>query len=466
MKNQDEEFPRVLVISHNSFSDTQNNGKTLSAFFKGWPKDRLAQLYLWPEEPDLTVCEQYYRITDYEILAGFLRGHHKAGGEHVVKNENNELNAQSNLGRFVGSLYKKRGNHDGGQGLHSVIYELFKRRVPVALIGRDILWNLDYWKTDDLNEWLNKFAPDLVFYQSSNGVFAFRLVNWISHTLSIPIIMEVTDDYVSPKRTIDIFWWGHYFWLKRWFTMTVKKACKVIAIGDLMAEEYRHRFGGEYDVLMNSVSIDKIDSSCYAHRDNGAVKFIYAGSLHLNRWKTISVIGQCLKELSAEGYNTQFDIFTNVQPSSTEQKAITIPPVMRYGGSLNQEELKNTLNKSDILVHVEAFDRKSRATTRLSVSTKIPEYMITGRCIFAVGPKEVASIQYLQQNNIAEVCTSIDKKIIKDKLRSIIMDTDKRLAFSKRAQLLAIERHDAKKTQITIKNHIIGATSKIDSCCL
>jgi len=459
MSNQVKDYPRVLVISHNSFSDTNNNGKTLSAFFNGWPKDKLAQLYLWPEDPDRTVCELFYRITDYEILACFLRKNKKAGAELTIERENAIKHPQSDLGNFVGSLYKNRGNHDGGKGLHYVIYELFKRRVPLALIVRDILWNLDYWKTDDLNEWLNKFSPELVFYQSSNGVFAFRLVNWISRNLKIPIIMEVTDDYVSPNRTIDIFWWGHYFWLKKWFAKTVKKAYIVIAIGDLMAEEYQRRFGGKYNVLMNSVSVDEIESTSYANHDAQTVKFIFAGGLHLNRWKTLSVIGECLQELNTEGYRSQFDIFSNVEPITSIKKAITIPPIMRYQGSLNQDELKKTLNEAEILVHVEAFDRKSRTTTRLSISTKIPEYMVTGRCILAVGPKEVASMQYLQKNNIAEVCTSLDKKILKDKLRCIIKDADKRLAFGKRAQQIVSERHDATRTQITIKKHILNATN-------
>jgi len=31
-------YPRVLVISHNAFSLTSNNGKTFSSIFAGWPK--------------------------------------------------------------------------------------------------------------------------------------------------------------------------------------------------------------------------------------------------------------------------------------------------------------------------------------------------------------------------------------------------------------------------------------------
>lgn len=457
--NQYKEYPRVLVVSNNPFSDTQNNGKTLSAFFNGWPKDKIAQLYITPEEPDKTVCEQFYRVTDYEILACFLRGAKKAGSEYFLNKEKNNTEGEKELGTFVTHLYKNRGNHDGGKGLHYLIHSLFIKRLPLALIIRDVLWNRDYWKTEEFVTWLNKFSPEVVFFQSGDSVSTFKKIEWITHTMDIPLIMEVTDDYVSPKLTIDIFGWVHYFWLKKWFAETVKKAYRVITIGDLMAEEYERRFGGQYDVLMNSVSVKKMENS-YAKRNTEMVKIVYAGGLHLNRWKTISIIGECLQELKTEGYRTKFSIFSNTEPGDKIKAAITIPPVMSYDGSLNQDELKETLNDSDILVHVEAFDRKNRTITRLSISTKIPEYMAAGRCIFAVGPKEVASIQYLQQNNIAEVCTSLDKRNLKEKLRGIIIDTDKRIAIGKYAQQIAVERHNSEQTQITIKEHIINATNE------
>ena len=48
------EYPRILVISNNSFSDITNNGKTLASFFDKYPVNNIAQLYFNPESPSYT----------------------------------------------------------------------------------------------------------------------------------------------------------------------------------------------------------------------------------------------------------------------------------------------------------------------------------------------------------------------------------------------------------------------------
>ena len=60
--------PRVLVISHNVFSTGNNMGRSLAGLFSGWDPDRLSQLYFCPEEPQLSLCRRYFRVTDGDGL--------------------------------------------------------------------------------------------------------------------------------------------------------------------------------------------------------------------------------------------------------------------------------------------------------------------------------------------------------------------------------------------------------------
>ena len=64
--------PRVLVISHNVFSTGNNMGRSLAGLFSGWDPDRLSQLYFCPEEPQLSLCRRYFRVTDGDVLRAFL----------------------------------------------------------------------------------------------------------------------------------------------------------------------------------------------------------------------------------------------------------------------------------------------------------------------------------------------------------------------------------------------------------
>jgi len=60
---------RVLVVSSSSFSDTGNNGKTLCSLFSNLKSRDIAQLYFGTnEEPYVEFCDNYYRITETDIL--------------------------------------------------------------------------------------------------------------------------------------------------------------------------------------------------------------------------------------------------------------------------------------------------------------------------------------------------------------------------------------------------------------
>ena len=59
---------RILIISANPMSNVYNNGKTLSAFFDNYPKEKLAQLYFSTTLPDNDICSTYFKISDVDML--------------------------------------------------------------------------------------------------------------------------------------------------------------------------------------------------------------------------------------------------------------------------------------------------------------------------------------------------------------------------------------------------------------
>lgn len=445
-----------MIISHNALSDTQNNGKTITSLFQNWPPDKLAQLYFWPELPSQTLCTNFYRITDYEILNGVIR-FNKASGTIIRDNPKDDTN--SALGGIAKRLYQNKGNHDGGSGLHKLIYHLFHENYPSAILCRDFFWNTGAWKTNKLKDWLDEFAPEAVFFQSSNCCFAFNIVNTIADQYQIPIVMQVTDDYVTAKPLMSPFGWIHHIYLRNKFKALVNRAYRVLTIGDAMKEEYSRRFGGHYDSFMNCVEVH--NTFPQKTLNNSKIRFMYAGSLHTNRWKTLSKIGNVLANLKAEGITASFDIFCNNQPVDSILKAVSIPDVMQYRGSLNAAELADKMQEYDVLVHIEAFDKKSIHTTRLSLSTKIPEYMAAGVSVLAVGPSAVASIGYIQDNHAGIVVTEKDIPQLEDILKRIITDEAFRNSTVQNAYQLAKARHNAADNRERIKQYVFEAVNGI-----
>ena len=406
------EYPKVLVVSHNPFSDSQNNGKTLSSFFEGWPKEKIAQIYLTPDIPDDTVCERFYRITDLEVLKKFIKNG-KCGDE--IKKENFKVNQKE-------ILHKSK--------LYILIRNLFLKRLPIMYCIRNIVWQkVKPWKEPQLDKWIDGFGPDIVFFQSSNVHSIFDMVDYIVNKYNTKLYMETTDDYVTKHFTVDPFYFIDINKMIKKYSKLVKKSQCVFAIGDMMAEEYIKRFNGNFKVAMNSVDIEN-EVIPYKNVENKEIVLTYAGNLGLNRWKILHKIGKSLDVLYKEqNIKSILNIYSIDMPSKKILKKLNLNNTMCFKGKLNKEELINVRNQSDILVHVESFDRKNKYITRLSVSTKIPEYLLSQRAILAVGPEEVASIKYIKDNKIGKVINTINEKELKDNLKEIITDRLQRYEY-------------------------------------
>lgn len=434
------EYPRVLVIAHNPFSDSQNNGKTLSAFFDGWPKDKLAQIYLTPDKPDYTVCENFFRITDLEVLKSLLK---------KDKSRGNIIEKGCTLENEKEELHKN--------GLYILIKNLFVKRLPLMYCVRNFVWEIvKPWKTSNLQNWISNFNPDVVFFQSSNMYSIFDMVNDICDQFNVELLMETTDDYVTKHFSLDPFYLFDINKMIKKYEKLVKKSKCVFAIGDMMAEEYERRFGGNFKVAMNSVDISN-NVVPYTEVKNKKTIMTYAGNLGLNRWKVLYKIGKTLKELEKDGVKAKLNIYSIDKPNKKILKKLNLANVMSYNGSLDKKELIDVRNNSDILVHVESFDKKNKYITRLSVSTKIPEYLASKRCILAVGPEEVASIKYIADNKIGTVIDCLQENNMKKIIMEIITNRKKREIFIKNADKILKEKHSFEMTRSLIHREITNS---------
>lgn len=436
----EKDYPRVLIIAHNALSDIQNNGKTVSAFFRQWNVNNIAQLYLSTDYPDFTVCNQFFQISDFDIVKRALFKK-EVQGRRVEEIDQTQI-----------VTYKEKVTS-------GFFITLLKKNIsPIVKLSRDLLWSFAGFKTAKLKEFVDEFNPDVVFLQCSNAVFAFSLTKMICEERRIPLIFQITDDYITPKFSLDPFYWIQHFRLQRSYNWAFAYADKIIAIGDKMANEYKRLYGNDYYVAMNS--IEGLNLPEYVAR-RGKIRFLYAGNLGLNRWKILSQIAECLEELNKEeGLDGELSIYSLLHPGEKAIALLNRPPFSYYKGAADTEKLNNLKKDADILVHVEAFDKANKHVTRLSISTKIPEYLASGRCIFAIGPKDVASMEYLIDNDLGVTVTSPEKNTIKNQLRDIMSSPDKRIFYAQKSVNIANLHHNSANTRESIYKIIEAAHNK------
>ena len=146
-------YPRVLVISNNSFSHTSSNGRTIGNFFINWPKDRLAQFCISTVEPAFDICENYYICTDRGALDAF-KHFSKAPKIDIMQCLNTEANT------IIRSNRKS-----------------FKTATKALL--RAVVWK-NRWNSKTFWNWIDDFSPDVVLLMNSDATFILDIATAVS----------------------------------------------------------------------------------------------------------------------------------------------------------------------------------------------------------------------------------------------------------------------------------------------
>lgn len=378
------EYPRLLIISHNVIEQSNNVGKTVLSFLDEWPKEKLFSLYFRREMPSEETAEGFYQINDAEVLKATLTG--KKCGCRVVAQIENEK----------GALDLSKSNQTA--------YMIGNRRISLISYTRDLVWAKGAWKTEEFVGWLHEIKPEVILFIPNDYKLAFDVFDFVASTLgNIPAVTFFTDDAFYFEQDI----YGIDKLRRKKLRVAGKKAIErssaVFTTCKKMTEEYERYFPSNYYEIGNAVN-HNVGKKDYCPLIDREIRFSYIGNLHSKRWITLLDIAEQLKILA--GVNAKIHIFSSsVLPKKTMEKIIKNECIV-WEGRINSSQVMQEQNKADVLIHVESFDEKSKKSTRLSVSTKIFEYMNSGTPIFAYGPAEIASIEYIQEKDVARVCTS------------------------------------------------------------
>ncbi|MEG2278212.1 MAG: hypothetical protein RSA53_09990 [Odoribacter sp.] len=406
---------KVLVISHNSFSKVHNNGKTLESFLINVLKNDISQLYFRSEIPDFEYCNNYFKITDVDVLKSLLL-FSSTCGQSLEKSS-----------FMIPSMTCKLETE-------SKLFKILQSKSAYLTIFRDILWNCRSWNTKTFRAWCKGNNPDLLFYVGGNFGFSHQIAFFLSQYLNKPLVTYLTDDYlIHPIRRnfLDII---HKQQMKSFYRRTINHSSLCFAIGELMCKEYSAYFNKEFFPLMNS--IPKQDYHLYIKKSEVIIS--YFGGLHLNRWKM-------LVRFARLSFNSTINIYTMDEPSVEILKQFQANGIC-FKGALSGKNLQNEILNSDILLHVESDDVYNKSLTKLSISTKIPEYLISGRLVVGFGPEDVASMKLLSDNEIGIVISSLSSDSeIKAIMQKIITDFDLRKSIGFRGYNYAINKFDNKQ---------------------
>ena len=387
-------YPRVLIVNQQSMSKRNATGITLKSLWGEWPSESAHEIFTEPVQEE--ICQFESKCIHQTILQKISR---------------------SNVASSVNSSVKKNTSSLASKGsLKTVI----RQGLVMGLDSQTIHLSKKEWKQIEL------FKPEVI-YTLGASVSILNLVHTISERLNTPIVIHFMDN-----------WPEHLQWennplcklyhkrMLKCLNLCLQKSNVGIAISPIMAREYQKKFEIEFGYLMNSVD----QKSFLCKKINREMNnYVYAGGLHLLRWKALKDIACAIKSNS----KAQLSIYTSEENQKMYEEEFKGLPVVFYN-FVDHEKIKDVYESADVLVHTEVDNPLLSGFFKYSISTKVPEYLSTGKPMLFFGPKSIGLFQYLQENKAAFVASTTEElngcilKMQNEDLRCAIVNNALKLA--------------------------------------
>lgn len=410
-------LPKVLVVSTNAWRD--NTGiNTLIEFFKCWHPDRIAQIYTKSTLPKTTVCNKFFSISENAVMRSVINRSIMTGRE--VYNEN------------VNSITDNPFAEE-----EQKIYSSYKGKVRELLsFCREIVWKFGKWKTAELDHFIDEFDADVLFIPIYPTIYMGRIQKYIINRTQKPVVSYLADDNYTYKSVHKnpISLMNRYI-LRKYVRYIVKHSTKLMVIAPKQKEEYDRIFDVDSVVMTKGIDFEPFEP----YKVGNPIKMVYTGKLIIGRWNSLAAIAEAFERINQNGIKIVLDIYTTDSLTDEQNKLLN-----RNGcsvkGALTLKQVKMVQKEADILVFVESLEKKFRDTARLSFSTKITDYLRSGKCIFAIGDKNIAPIDYFNRYDSAVTATSYEQ--ILEKLIELVEDPGVVSQYAKKAYDCGVEHHE------------------------
>jgi len=402
---------RLLIISHNCLSTSGSNGRTLLNYLKGWQTDKIAQLYIHPEEPDFSLCKRFYCLSDKSVINSIIK--RKPAGYVVEKKE-----AAS---PSVGAAHSAR------------------KKNSLIFFARIAAWKSRLWKAQRLNAWVDEFKPEVILVQAGDFGPLFDLAVSIKKKYNAELVVYNTEGYYFKKESYfregkltGLFYRSVYRnYLRSYNRLTAASGAQIYNC-DLLKQDYDKALGTESCVIMNSSQF----TGETEEKQKSSESVVYAGNLGLYRYKSIVEFAEALADTAPDMY---VDVYGKLPDAECEAAFGKCKNII-YKGFISYEELKKILKRSKYLLHVESFDEFYRQDLKYAFSTKIADSLAVGACLFVYAPENMAVCRYLDGKNASVLINS--KSELRRSIAETLNNEDIQSAYMANARALALENHE------------------------
>lgn len=423
----DASFPRVLILSRTEITEFNSQGAALGNWFHDWPRDRLAHMFSAPAGARKPFCGHNYLLTGDERRWGTLFETSKRAA--LRTRPGGAPTAQSDSMRDLAAGLAAAALRGGKTALlDSGLWEvLFPPRLSSPLL-----------------EWVSGFRPDVVFAMVTD-IGYMRFAQMLHMRYHLPLCVEVADDWPNTRYRDSALGFAMFPLVDRTFRRLVSRSSICLTIGKEMEREYRERYsGGRFEALMCCDEQPRfLAATPLRSAPSNQTTIVYCGGLPPNRWPSMLDLLRAVETLRAQGNDIGVSVFAS-EVSTDAKAAFSAFPWVRFAATPPHDEVPAILKGADVLFHCEGFDPKDHAYIRLSVSSKVQLYMLSGVPSLVYGPAGVGVVEYARHDGWAHVVDRRDPAVLQAAIMRLVTDASLRSQIVDRAGRTFEENHDAK----------------------
>lgn len=410
-------LPSVLVVAIEPWRE-DGTAHTLKDIFSCWDASRVSLIYTRSGLPFTDAASRFFQISENEVLKNLVKPW-KSVGQEV----SNSARINEELTKDEDARYAKAHKH------HSM----------VLTICRELVWMFGHWRSKTLNQFVQDVDPDLLFIPIFPTVYMGWIQRYVIRKTKKPFVCYLADDNYSYDSCKGVLSYLHRFWLRKNVRWLSTHCSKMFVIVEKEKEDTDKLFGTNSVILTKA--IDFSNRPYKPHPLNNPIRFVYTGSLIIGRDKTMAMIADAINRVNKDAGEVKacFDIYSGDEPVAEVMEHLN-NGACKHRGFLQRSEVDRVQSEADVVVFAEALEGKDSNIARLSFSTKITDYLANGKCILAVGKKDIAPIDYFERNDSAII--AYNEEDICKQVSRIVKNPELVSEYGKKAYDCAVRNHE------------------------
>ena len=367
---------KILVISSTPWDNANSFGNTFSNLFENMSGVEIYNICLKHGVSNNTVVEKACQLTDKTVLKSIYKINYDPA--RIIESQGVEKDFETEISSSAR-----------------------KKRSIISFIIRDLIWKLGRWKKSKiLNDFIKSVNPDVIYLPIYSSPYMCDVQSYIVDKIGVKVVGHISDDVYDKTTSTSCLAKAYNNKTRKKVKALIEKCEYLEVFAENMKREYQKIFNIPCYLIGKGVKPEQVKDINYDISNDKEVSFVYTGNIGTGRYELLSKIGRAL---DAEMPSAKLKIYSATPLTEEMQKSFSLCKSIRFMGAVSSAEVLKIQQQADFLIHVESFSKEGISSAKMSFSTKIIDYMLSGKPIFAVGPSEVNSIEVLKNHNLAIV---------------------------------------------------------------